>query len=61
MLDIPSAASSEIGPTVDSTTCRGMVGGTTSMPNEVAVPRSASAPVSMPSWTKAVLQELANA
>ena len=61
MLVMPSAAASGIGPMVDSATCSGIDGGSTSTPKERAVLRSASAPVSMPSWTKAVLHEWANA
>ena len=61
MLDIPSAAPSGIGPTVDSATCIGIGAGLSSRPNACAVDFSASAPVSMPSWTNAVLHDLANA
>ena len=61
MLDIPSAAASLIGPTVDSATCSGIGGGTVPRPNACAVDFNASAPVSMPSSTNAVLHDLANA
>ena len=61
MLDIPSAAASGIGPTVDSATCSGIGSGTASRPNDCAVLRSASVPVSRPNWTNAVLHDRANA
>ena len=47
--------------TVDSATCSGINGGVVSNPNDCAVDRSASRPVSRPSWTNAVLQDFANA
>ena len=62
MLDMPRAAASAIGPTVDSDDLqRNRRRDGLSRPNAIAVDRSASAPVSMPSWTKAVLQDFANA
>src|SRR6516225_9495605 len=61
ILDIPSAAASGIGPVVDSATCSGVGSGTLSRPYDRAVLRRASAPVSRPNWTNAVLHECANA
>ena len=61
MLDIPTAAASDIGPTIDSATSSGMGAGGASNPNAAAVLRSASAPIRIPSWTNAVLQDRSNA
>ena len=61
MLDMPSAAASDIGPTVDSATSSGIGAGGLSNPNACAVLRRASAPTRMPSSTKAVLQDRAKA
>ena len=61
MLDMPTAAESVIGPTVDSATSSGIGSGVLSKPNAWAVLRSASAPTRMPSSTKAVLHERAKA
>src|SRR4029077_17074436 len=61
MLDMPSAAASAIGPTVDWETWRGIVGGVVSSPTALAVDRILAARVLMPSWTKALWQDFATA
>ena len=61
MLDMPTAAPSIIGPTVDPATSSGIAAGGLSNPNASAALRRASPPSRMPSWTNAVLQERANA
>ena len=61
MLDWPSAASSGICPIVLSATGSGSDVVSEPMPNALAVSRRASAPVSMPSSTNAVLHDRANA
>ena len=61
ILDIPTAAASDIAPTVDSATCSGIGAGGASKPNASAVLRNASPPSRIPSWTNAVLQDRSKA
>ncbi|SLB23872.1 Uncharacterised protein [Mycobacteroides abscessus subsp. abscessus] len=61
MLVWPRAASSEMSPTVLSATGSGIAGVLGPMPKALASSLMASAPSLMPSSTKAVLHERANA
>ena len=61
MLDMPSAAASGIDPDRGFGDLQRDRLGVPSRPNECAVLRSASVPVSRPNWTNAVLHDRANA